>query len=229
MELEQAKNRLEELRPANPALEGASVIDVSLGAVMSRYRVEGPVCHVGSKLQHAPEGAGRGASFRRLFSGLRDNGFTGLDIEPGENVDVLADICDSNFEETHPELCQRFGFALVLALLEHVPDPFRAALNITSLLRSGGYLFYSGPWAWDYHMYPDDYWRFHFPALRMMFKNIDWKDWWFTGTNQGVGLKLADPTREGKVLRVPVKGSVGEILSDIGMPYLLIGAIGEKR
>ena len=125
MELEQAKNRLEELRPANPALEGASVIDVSLGAVMSRYRVEGPVCHVGSKLQHAPEGAGRGASFRRLFSGLRDNGFTGLDIEPGENVDVLADICGSNFEETHPELCQRFGFALVLALLEHVPETER--------------------------------------------------------------------------------------------------------
>lgn len=101
--------------------------------------------------------------WRRHFKGKQ---YTGVDFEPGEGVDFVADI-------TKP-IALKADFVLCCNVLEHVADPWAAARTITDMLDHGGTLYISTPWVWRYHPYPDDYWRFTYTAIRLLFPDISW-------------------------------------------------------
>jgi hypothetical protein len=168
------------------------------------------------------------ARWRKTFEHLAPGGLVGIDLFAGPNVDVVADLCSPDFARDHPELVGNFGVVFASALLEHVQQPFDAARNIELMIRPGGHLFYAGPWVWGYHPYPDDYWRISHSGLKVLFPGLEWVRSWYGGTNKNVGIELTDPKYERSLFRQTQSGGVGAALSDQSLPYLNIGAIGQK-
>jgi SAM-dependent methyltransferase len=122
-------------------------------------KTEGPTLEVGSK------DYGNTQDFRGLIGG----DYVGLDLESGKNVDVVHDLS----EGTGPLEPESFGFIICCSILEHVKNPFKVAETLTNLLKPGGKIYVSTPWIQRYHKYPDDYWRFTFPALKLLFSELE--------------------------------------------------------
>jgi hypothetical protein len=108
-----------------------------------------------------------------------------------------------------------------------VKNPFDAARTINSLIAPGGHLYYGGPWTWGYHAYPGDYFRISFDGLEVLFPELEWRQRWYMSTKEGIGLEL-DPRREKRIFRLHNVDGVSSILTDIGLPYLNLGAVGQK-
>jgi hypothetical protein len=228
--LDDLTTSLVQLVQSNPAFDDVEICSNSVVDIARRYSVKGPICHVGSKLNGAEPGAA--ARLRSAFSFVENPAFVGIDIAPGENVDCVSDITAIDFFNKHPALYRRFGFVYCSALLEHVRQPFDAAKSISLLLKSKGHLWYSGPWVWGYHAYPDDYWRISISGLRVLFPELEWKDWWYTSTNDRIGLRIKKQTpRNERKLFVAFEqsSSLSKLLTDRRMPYLCISAIGQMR
>jgi len=125
----------------------------------------GPVLQIGSRIQVIDRQAGGRKTWRDRCAG---KAFVGADLEPGENVDAVFDICWP-LEQIRTALLTTGHLALggiVCAhLLEHVKDPFAAARNIVALLAPGGRVFVQVPWVQAYHAFPDDYWRISLSGL----------------------------------------------------------------
>jgi SAM-dependent methyltransferase len=196
--------------------------------LLDRLQANGPVCHVGSKTRGATDESI--ARWRGNFARFSNSQFVGIDIESGPNVDVVVDLCKPSFLSDHPDLDSRFGFIFCSALLEHVADPFSAARNIQSMLRPGGHLYYRGPWVWGFHSYPSDYWRISIAGLKVLFPRVEFVDWWYMGTKENFGVRVDAPDVERKLFQESkLKRRMGRHISDRGMPYLNIGAIGVCR
>jgi SAM-dependent methyltransferase len=197
--------------------------------MLDAHETEGPICHVGSLINNENPTDEQAASFRRNFAHLKNPEVVGIDLFPGKNVDVTADLCSESFSTDNPSIVGKFGLVLCWALLEHVQNPFVAAKNISALLRPGGHLYFSGPWSWGYHSYPDDYWRISFSGLKVLFPDVAFDQWWYTGTNIKVGIEITSPDLERKLFAQTSVTGVVTLISDRGMPYLQIGAIGRKK
>ena len=124
----------------------------------------GPLLEIGSR------DYGNTQNLRGLFPGAD---YVGVDALAGKGVDLVLDLT-ADFATVDAALGgQRFGSVFCLCVLEHCQNPFKMAENITALLRPGGVVYVSAPFAWKCHAYPSDYWRFTpegvrklFPALR---------------------------------------------------------------
>ena len=88
--------------------------------------------------------------------------YHGLDLHPrSDEVTLVADIQDMHMIEN-----DSYDTAICLEVLEHTPDPFRAAGEIHRILRPGGVLIVSVPHLSRLHDEPDDYFRFTKYGLR---------------------------------------------------------------
>lgn len=209
-------------------------IEISQAIAFDKYIFEGPLLHVGSKINYEDEKARQGAeSFRNFLNNKLhgDKEIMGLDIFPGHNVDIVADLCKKNlFSDDLGKYQGYFKTIVCWALLEHVQDPFSVADNITNFLAPGGKVFYVGPWVWGYHPYPDDFWRISFSGLKVLFPRIEWNDWWYTGTNEKIGFRIDELRNERKMfqLKSEITLSVNNI-SDRYMPYLNVCAVGVRN
>lgn len=94
----------------------------------------GPVSalHIGSKVSVVDRSPRTWRTELQKRFGARLD-FTGLDIEPGENVDAVADICDAAALETAPA-GRRFDFVALPHVLEHVRKPWIAAELVQRLV-----------------------------------------------------------------------------------------------
>ncbi len=94
------------------------------------------------------------------------------DLQPGPRVDVVADLA-APFAEIDAALGgARFGTVFCLSVLEHCEQPFAMADNLTRLLAPGGSVVVSVPFAWRFHGYPSDYWRFTHEGVRRLFPGL---------------------------------------------------------
>ena len=202
-------------------------INTSYRTLFSESGLRGPVCHVGSLLNGKETTQDTVDRWRKLIGDLAPGGFVGVDLFPGLNVDVTADLCSPHFTKDHSDLVGAFGVVFASALLEHVADPFAAARNISAMIRPGGHLFCVCPWVWGYHGYPDDYWRINHAGMAKLFPDLVWVRQWYSGTNKNVGIEV-EPKHERKLLRHEVSEGAGAVLSGQGLPYLNCGAIGQK-
>ena len=207
----------------NSGLGGkVQVVESRMLSLLVKHGATGHVCQVGSKTAK-PANAYRTGCIKAL-----GGEFVGIDIFPGENVDVVADLCRPEFPAENPGLIGHFGAVISSAMLEHVEQPFDAARNIAALLRPGGVLYCAVPWVWGYHAVPDDYWRFSVAGVKKLFPGLEWIEWIYAGTGgSGFGFKMA-PGTEKRAFMVPVTGGLAGLLSDHGLPNLNIIGVGRR-
>ena len=122
-------------------------------------QLHGPVLEVGSK------DYGNTQDFRSLVSGE----YVGLDLEDGKGVDVVHDLSDG----VGPLKKGHFSLIICCSILEHVKNPWIVAETLMDLLSDNGKIYISTPWIQRYHKYPDDYWRFTLPALKLLFNRLE--------------------------------------------------------
>ncbi|MFA4971568.1 MAG: class I SAM-dependent methyltransferase [bacterium] len=96
--------------------------------------------------------------------GLFGPKYIGFDIEKGPNVDIVEK------EPFKIPLADASVDAVVSAnSLEHVSMPWKLVLEMDRVLRPSGLLCISAAWAWGYHAYPTDCWRFSHDAYKVLF------------------------------------------------------------
>ncbi len=205
-------------------------------------RFEGPFLEVGAR------NYGSTYDLRSLFP--RED-YIGIDQEGGEGVDVALD-CTRPFADIDRLLGnKRFGTIFCLSVLEHCAQPFLMADNMVRLLRPGGKIFVSVPFAWKFHGYPSDYWRFTHEGVKQLFPLLDWDlvDGCMTTSRKGerrmldkdiglVSLSGARYRSRGNLLRalsadlLKILGRVGLLRWLVGYRYLLaptmVNMIGTK-
>jgi SAM-dependent methyltransferase len=127
-------------------------------AAAESFTLTGPILEVGSRLVTGQDALG---SPRVCFPG-RD--YTGVDLQPGEGVDVVASV------EDLPLAGQSFGTVLALETLEHVERFWVALDEMSRILRPDGVLILSTPFFVHIHNHPADYWRFTPEALNSLLR-----------------------------------------------------------
>jgi SAM-dependent methyltransferase len=124
-----------------------------------------PFLEVGSK------DYGNTQDLRSLFAD-KDR-YLGVDQAAGPKVDLVLDLTD-DFDAIDRALGgMRFGTIFCLSVLEHCRQPFRMADALTRLLRPGGKLCVSVPFAFQFHGFPSDYWRFTPEGIKVLFPALD--------------------------------------------------------
>ena len=124
------------------------------------------VLEVGSK------NYGNTADFKTAL-GIPKENYIGVDMEAGENVDLVLDFTQP-FEIIDRALAgKRFSLIICCSVLEHCSQPFRMAENIQKLLTPNGYVFIAAPFVWRIHAYPDDLFRYTPSGLKVLFSECE--------------------------------------------------------
>ncbi len=190
--------------------------DLNQLAYLKRWvpKADGPVLEVGSK------DYGSTVSFRDFYVG---NEYVGLDMAPGQGVDVVADLTRTiePLKEAH------FGLAICCSVLEHVEKPWLFAANLTRLLRPGGLLYMSVPWVWRYHAYPDDYFRFSHRGVMSLFDQLQWSSVFYSTTVAGEFVEITAEDA-GADNRMAAISDAGNGQKRKYLPYLMVNMLGRK-
>lgn len=113
---------------------------------------------------------GSGQDLRGLFA--RPDDYLGVDMQDGSGVDLVLDLI-ADFELVDVALSgRRFASIFCLSVLEHCARPFDMAANLTRLLVPGGVVCVGVPFAWKFHGYPSDYWRFTHEGVKQLFPEL---------------------------------------------------------
>jgi hypothetical protein len=96
-------------------------------------------------------------------------GYLGVDLIDGQNVDVAVDFTDDMSEIENKLHFSKFNTVICCSVLEHVKNIFQFAKNVSSMINTNGVLFISVPFIWEFHGYPDDYWRFTPAGIEYLF------------------------------------------------------------
>jgi SAM-dependent methyltransferase len=104
----------------------------------------------------------RDVNKKALFTGYKE--YVGFDIHSGKNVDVVGDIhqVSTYFPEKH------FDVVLSIATFEHLAMPWKAILEINTVMKPGGLLFIGTHPTWPAHALPWDFWRFSKAAFEVL-------------------------------------------------------------
>jgi SAM-dependent methyltransferase len=128
-----------------------------------RAALAGPILETGAR------DYGSGQDYRMLFAGER---YVTTDMLADENVSVVADLTVPFAEVDSTFKGERFGTIICMSVLEHCVQPFAMADNLVRLLKPGGRVIVSVPFAWCFHGYPSDYWRFTHEGIRALFPRL---------------------------------------------------------
>lgn len=97
--------------------------------------------------------------------------WTGMDMQPGEGVDVVADL-----HALPEEWRGRFSGVVCSEVLEHVARPWRALPQLVQVLRPGGVAVFTVPSCFPVHAFPDDFYRFTESGLRVLLEDAGFVD-----------------------------------------------------
>jgi len=131
-------------------------------------KFEGPYLEIGSR------DYGNTQDVRSLVS-KEEGDYVGIDMSEGKGVDHVLDLT-LPIEEIDKVLGEkRFGTIICLSVLEHCDNPFKMCENISKLLKQGGRVYISAPFAWMFHGYPSDYWRFTHEGIKKLLPELDFE------------------------------------------------------
>ena len=154
--------------------------DLNQKAFLQKYAglVEGPILEIGSK------DYGNTPDYREFFP---DKEYIGADLFAGKGVDLVMDLSSSAEEVSSKAGGRKFKTIICFSVLEHCKDVFGVAKNLENLLEKDGLLFVSVPFSWEYHAFPDDYWRFTPSGIRTLFPDVEFPDdrLWISTSNIG--------------------------------------------
>ena len=120
-----------------------------------RRRPAGTVVEIGSR--------NRSGTVRRSL--VEPHGYLGVDIEPGDNVDLVADAHGLS-AVVAPGSCSA---ALSVSTFEHLAMPWKAVIELNHVLATGAPVFVSSHQTFPMHETPWDFWRFSDSAWRALF------------------------------------------------------------
>ena len=100
--------------------------------------------------------------FNKVFS---------IDIDPKRKPDQIIDICDEKFIN---KIKFRPDIVCCFEVLEHTKEPRKAIDNIYQLLDQGGKVFLSVPFNFHIHDEPNDYYRFTYYGLKLIFNKFSY-------------------------------------------------------
>lgn len=107
---------------------------------------------------------------RKVVSNVRKNfknaQYIGLDVYPGENVDIVGDI---HRLSTYFSSDEKFDLIFSSAVFEHLAMPWRAAVEIGKCLKLGGYVFIETHYSYSSHERPWHFFQFSEQALKVLF------------------------------------------------------------
>lgn len=112
-------------------------------------------------------GSAEDAWSRRARKICAGSDYIGLDMRPGKTVDIVHNLND-------PIPLPPFDTIICQSVLEHCDKPWKVAENLTSLLKPIGRILITAPFAWRVHGYPNDYFRFTFEGIKVLFPEIEW-------------------------------------------------------
>ena len=190
-------------------------------------QLEGPYMEVGSK------DYGTTQDIRSILPGGET--YIGVDMETGKGVDLVLDLTQ-DFDAIDRKLGGvRFGTIFCLSVMEHCADPFGMARNLTRLLKKNGKIVVSVPFAWKFHGYPSDYWRFTHEGIKLLFPKLSFDNNLGVSStpsrmaglvlNRNIGLILFSFTfqkQRGNLLR-GISAAILKLLGKIGILRWLTG------
>lgn len=97
---------------------------------------------------------------------LARGNWTGVDMQPGHGVDVVADL-----HELPQDWTGKFTGVLCSEVLEHVAEPWVALPEIRRVVRPGGLAIFTTLFAFPEHGFPDDYWRYTTSGLTRLLRS----------------------------------------------------------
>ena len=169
----------------------------------------GRILEVGSK------DYGSTIQFREMF---QYESYVGLDMAEGKGVDLVANI-EERIEVDPVDLI------ICCSVLEHVRNPWKAAENLSHILKPGGRFYFASPWVQRYHGYPDDYWRFSFSAVPVLFPKLEWGEMYYSTLAEAEFFK-AEPESEN--MRGMVAKDKEGVVREKFLPYTELHAIGVR-
>lgn len=92
---------------------------------------------------------------------------TYTDVAVTPHIACVADAHDLPFVDASFDLC------ILVAVLEHVADPWRCVEEVRRVLRPGGYVYAVTPFLQPVHMGAHDFTRFTFVGHRRLFRHFD--------------------------------------------------------
>ncbi len=136
--------------------------------------------------------------------------YTGFDILPGPNVDVVGDAHDMRraFPEKH------FDAVMAISVLEHILMPWKMVLELNYVMKPGGIALFHTHQTWPVHDAPWDFWRFSIDAWPALF-------------NAKTGFEIVQRGMGGPTFLVPLRVAEGtNFREQVG--YLVSGVIVRK-
>lgn len=97
---------------------------------------------------------------------LDDPAIIRVDVERSPYVDVIADA------HALPFLSGSVGFVFSLAVVEHLRNPFLAAMQMYDVLRDGGYLYHECNFVFAYHGFPHHYFNASVQGMQQVFSSF---------------------------------------------------------
>jgi len=139
--------------------------DLNQVAYLKRHAqlARGPLLEIGSR------DYGNTPDYRQFLPGIE---YIGVDLFEGPGVDLVADLSGEMVEVDAQIGGRRFNTILCFSVLEHCSDVFRLCRNLEALLEKNGRIFISAPFVWEYHAFPDDYWRFSPSGIKALFPRL---------------------------------------------------------
>ncbi|HKY95663.1 MAG TPA: methyltransferase domain-containing protein [Kiloniellales bacterium] len=205
-----------------------SAYEQEIAQLAARFR--GPVCQIGARAQMIDAQA-RTWRTRLAAMGVR---FIGADLEPGDNVDAVFDLC-APLSEIEAALApalggERLNGIVCAHLLEHVRRPWVAAANLEALLAPGGLLFVQVPWSQAFHAFPDDLWRISLSGLIELFPGLRLADAFTSGASNDVAWRLArDGTPDFSLAARRMEAKVFQLVFSAEENRRLLGSLKEPR
>ena len=121
-----------------------------------------------------------GGSRNGLAAQMPEHDFTFLSLYPTDDpATVVADIthCPQIPDET-------FDAVVSISCFEHFDRPWRAAEEMTRILKPGGISYHVAPFSYFYHPSPIDYWRYSPDSLAYLFRDLEPLRTEFYGANR---------------------------------------------
>jgi len=111
---------------------------------------------------------GSGGDIENLITNNFEDIFS-IDIDPERNPNQVIDICDDHFSQN---LKYKPNLVCCFEVLEHTTNPQKAVNNIYNILNNDDFCLVSVPFNFHIHDEPNDFYRFTFYGLKMLFKNF---------------------------------------------------------
>mgnify|MGYP006108485955 FL=1 len=161
---------------------------------------------------------GSGGDIENLITNNFEDIFS-VDIDPKKNPNQVIDICEDHFSQN---LKYKPNLVCCFEVLEHTTNPQKAVNNIYSILDKGDFCLVSVPFNFHIHDEPNDFYRFTFYGLKMLFKdfsevNIIKRNGWL----ESIFVNIIRLEKERNIL-AKITGKLFIILYFLLMPVILI-------